>query len=167
MSRPGTEAGFWARVVHDPSGCWLWSGPTQTRGYGDVRIGGRRGLAHRFAYEFTNGPIPEGLVVCHRCDNHLCVRPDHLFLGSQAENLRDMCSKERQAKGARNANARLTDEAVAELRERARSGEPLKELAAEFGIGRTTASSVVRGTTWRHVATAPFFAHHSRAGGGS
>lgn len=80
----------------DRSGeCWIWTGTTNELGYGLIHVGQRRVRVHRVSWEIANGPIPEGLCVCHRCDNPRCVRPDHLFLGTQADNLRDMCSKGR------------------------------------------------------------------------
>lgn len=84
------EEKFWNQV--DKTGdCWIWTGRTE-RGYGRV---GRRGLAHRVAYEFSKGPIPEGLEIRHTCDTPPCVKPDHLVAGTHAENMRDMVERER------------------------------------------------------------------------
>lgn len=87
---------FWPKV--DKSGeCWLWTGARDERGYGRIGTGGKHGtaLAHRVAWELTAGALSSGAVVCHRCDVPACVRPDHLFLGSQQENLADMRNKGR------------------------------------------------------------------------
>jgi hypothetical protein len=86
---------FWAKV-RKGDGCWEWQGATR-HGYGTVWVaeaGGMR-LAHRIAWELTNGPIPDGLLACHHCDNRVCVRPDHLFLGTYADNAQDMSRKGR------------------------------------------------------------------------
>ena len=90
------EERFWTRVVGDlATGCWLWTGPRFREGYGSLSYGPLRIRAHRFSWELHVGPIPEGLVVCHRCDNPPCVRPDHLFLGTQSDNLHDAVAKGR------------------------------------------------------------------------
>lgn len=92
-------ARFGRHVCPEPNtGCWLWTGAHSERGYGQIQ-GGRRGgrvvLAHRFAWATANGPIPKGFFVCHRCDTPSCVNPDHLFLGTHDENMRDMARKGR------------------------------------------------------------------------
>lgn len=94
---PETEAPahFWSRVAKG-TGCWEWQGARVGRGYGHLRFGQKYTYAHRVAWELTNGRIPSGLVVCHRCDNPPCCRPEHLFIGTQAENLQDMAAKRRR-----------------------------------------------------------------------
>lgn len=87
---------FWAKVAVG-DGCWKWTGATDSDGYGKVRRAGAFVRAHRFAWIVTHGDIPAGLMVCHRCDNPPCVRPDHLFLGTAGDNSRDAESKGRLA----------------------------------------------------------------------
>lgn len=94
------ESGFWAKVIKT-SGCWERVGPHNGRGYTKFQVSkGRRGVyAHRYSYEIANGPIPEGLFVMHSCDNPPCVRPDHLSVGTHADNMRDMREKGRSRPG--------------------------------------------------------------------
>jgi hypothetical protein len=92
------EERFWRNV--DKTGeCWTWTGGRAIDGYGSFYADGAGIAAHRFSYQLHNGPIPAGLVICHRCDNPPCVRPDHLFLGTQLDNVRDMFSKDRNVSG--------------------------------------------------------------------
>jgi len=102
--RTPIEERFIAKV-HKTDGCWLWTGATTSTGYGHLTTGGNRGLpvkAHRLAFELAKGPVPVGFEVCHHCDNPLCVRPDHLFLGSRRDNVDDALAKGRYASGAGN-----------------------------------------------------------------
>lgn len=139
---------FWAKA-HSGDGCWEWHGSI-TKGYGMILFEGRNQYAHRVAWILTNGPIPDGLQVCHRCDNPLCVRPDHLFLGTVSDNMQDMYDKGRGNKpqGASHPNAKLTDDQVEEIRRRAVKGN-YKTLAREFGVTFPTIRCVVDGTRYR------------------
>jgi hypothetical protein len=95
---------FWERVVEDSSGCWLWTGPKNKAGYGQMRLRNRKPIfVHRVAWELSNArEVPVGMLVCHHCDVRSCVRPDHLFLGTYRDNNRDMTAK------GRNASQRIT-----------------------------------------------------------
>ena len=153
-----TSDRFWSKV--DKSGdCWLWtasaSGPSPKYFYGRIQYEGRRVGAHRVAWILTYGPIPEGLEVCHRCDVPLCVRPDHLFLGTHAENIRDAVQKGRHRspslRGEGHPQAVLTESQVREVRRLARAGYHHSDLAVMFSTARTTIGRIVRGETWTHL----------------
>lgn len=147
---------FWSFVKIGP-GCWEWQGATYQSGYGafsGTRRQGRHGRsfrAHRYAFQLANGgKEPEGLV-CHHCDNPKCVRPDHLFVGSAADNAHDRDHKGRSARGANNGNARLDSATVSEIRRLKADGASERQLARQFGVSNRTIGRVVRRECWRHV----------------
>jgi len=111
------------------------------------RDDGSRTLAHRLAYELFVGPIPDGLLVCHRCDNGRCINPAHLFLGTAAENIADAIQKGRFDPPLR----RLTAEQVVSMRALRDRGWLMKDIAREFGVARNTASQAIRGVTWKRL----------------
>jgi hypothetical protein len=141
---------FWESVNEEPNtGCWLWSGLLSTTGYGRV---GSRGYAHRFSYRLHKGAIRRGLCVCHHCDNPPCVNPDHLFLGTHADNSADAIRKGRHAHGVRSGNARLTPRDVREIRRlRRETNLSLSQLGEAFGVTGTTIHSASHGLTWKHI----------------
>lgn len=158
-------ARFWSKVQKG-DGCWIWTAAVNTYGYGMISIKLRPRLAHRYSYELVNGPIPPGLLACHTCDNHRCVRPDHIFLGSHADNSADMVRKgrspkgdasgprvhrERMRRGVDHSNAKLTEDQVREIRRGAAQGVPQTTLAARYGVGQMTISNILTGKTWTHV----------------
>jgi hypothetical protein len=146
------EVRFWRRVEKG-DGCWPWLGAVSRYGYGIFASApGRAGRAHRIAWELTHGAIPEGLFVCHHCDNRICVRPDHLFLGTPADNMRDMARKGRGPSGENSGSAMLTDNDVLEARRlRAEQGMPFKDLAALYGVNSKTMRRAVYGHSWSHL----------------
>lgn len=150
-------------------GCWEWTGAT-TYGYGKFKAdNGARTLAHRFSYALYVGPIPQGMFVCHHCDNPPCVRPDHLWLGTALDNTRDMFAKgrARPATGQKNgahthpesirrgyahSQAKLTPEDVADIRIRLAAGETQDKIGAAHGVHRNTIYRIKKGQTY---TTAP------------
>lgn len=154
------EQRFWEKV--DKSGeCWTWEGKRQKRSGGQSRhdygiffYQSRWVKAHRFAYELSAGqPIPEGTVVCHSCDNPLCVRFDHLFLGSQADNIADMDAKGRRRVGIgeKVCTAKLTADRVQEIRQRYARGEKLAHLGRCYGVAPQSIWAIVNRKTWKHI----------------
>lgn len=163
---PKDVARFW-RKVDKSKECWEWTCGRFDDGYGGFWIQGKTRRAHKVAFLLSE-PIPEGLFVCHRCDNPICVRREHLFLGTVKENSDDMVRKGRAPKGPvsgewlekiraahprgeRAWNSRLSEADVREIRMAANRGEPKKEIAARFRISKTNVSAIVSRRLWRHV----------------
>lgn len=159
------EQRFWSKV--DRSGdCWNWTGPLSTRGYGmfHLMVAPKRHktvLAHRYSWFLSHPESGDGFV-CHRCDNPKCVRPDHLFLGTPADNMHDMMVKgrhvngmvlhpERAARGERVHCAKLRAVDIPEIVLARRRGEKLVDIAKRYGVKHSQIQSVLSGRTWKHV----------------
>lgn len=141
---------FWASVER-VGGCWVWRGST-ARGYGRFRpFPGDTWFAHRFAYLLEYGEPPRDLLVCHRCDNPPCVRPDHLFLGTALDNKADCVAKNRVARGVKTGKAKLTETEVVRIRELHSIGVHIKVIAEQFAISKSQVDYVVRRVCWSHV----------------
>lgn len=133
------------------TGCWLWTGARLAQGYGLIkRKDGAQLRAHRVAYALAYGPIPDGLQVCHRCDNPRCVRPGHLFLGTAQDNANDMVAKGSSARlnGERNGAARLSQQDVEAIRSDAST---YGQLAKRFGVSPSAIGFIKRRQRWTHV----------------
>lgn len=126
--------------------CVVWTGECR-RGYGRLQRDGVRWSAHRLAYILAHGPIPDGLLVCHTCDNPSCVRLEHLFLGTDADNFQDM-----HAKGRYVGRLKLTTSQVEEIRRRYSAGERQVDLARQFGVTQPAISIIVNQKVWKGVA---------------
>ena len=135
------------------SGCILWCGATNRPegGYGVLNVEGRTRYVHRLAWETENGAIPANMNVCHRCDVRLCINPAHMFLGAQAENMADMVAKGRQSRGARRPLAKLSADAVRDIRT---ASGTLAEIAERFGVSFQNVARIRAGQTWKHVEAA-------------
>jgi hypothetical protein len=145
---------FW-RKVRKTDGCWLWTGCRHADGRGQIQGGGGRErgalLTSRLSWELHYGPIPEGAHVLHSCDTPACVRPDHLFLGDHAANMRDRDQKGRVAHGTRHYRSVLTRQQVIELRRIYAEGGTFAALARRYGISRQTATRVARRETYARL----------------
>lgn len=158
---------FWAKVkkdgpvpVHLPDlgKCWVWTAGCYPSGYGVFSVNGSPRGAHRVSYELAKGPVPDGLYVLHACDNPKCVNPDHLFAGSQKDNIQDMHNKGRYRNGAvrgeRNPASKLTDDDVRCIRSiyKPYSREfSQRALARRFGVSKKVIELVLSGRAWGHV----------------
>lgn len=167
--RPVAER-FWSHVdIGSPDECWEWQAYRDHRGYGTFGFAaGDTRWAHRVAWELTNGPIPDGMLACHRCDNPPCCNPGHLFLGSYADNNSDAKAKGRTARGERHSSrtrpesvrrgerhhaAKLTAEQVQEIRDQITAGDSHGVIAARYGVTRSNVNHIARGKSWSGVAS--------------
>lgn len=156
---------FW-RFVEKGEGCWLWTGARFAFGYGAFTALGEA-RAHRVSWRLHRGDIPAGMFVCHRCDVPACVNPDHLFLGTPLDNIRDAKSKGRNARGEALSNARrakgsikigsqhggakLHESSVVIIRARVEAGESRRTLASEFNVSIATIDHIATRRSWAHV----------------
>lgn len=153
------ESRFWSKVNKlGESLCWEWNASVLQGGYGQYYFEGRNQKAHRVSWVISNGTIPNGLKVCHRCDNRKCVNPSHLFLGTQKDNIQDMLSKGRDNYvsgwkpliGERNPQAKITKEQVIEIRE-TKWDIPYKKIGAKYGISAASVCLILNRTNWSHI----------------
>lgn len=154
------ESRFWPKVrIGGPDQCWPWQASRQPKGYGQIRADSERGAtlrAHRVSWELTNGAIPEGLCVLHRCDNPSCCNPNHLFLGTPADNTADMLAKGRAGcrpqPGEANPSAKLNIEKVnLILRLQRCGGFTHRTIARMFGVSGSAVDAIISGRTWVNV----------------
>ena len=160
-----TAEEFWQNVERGP-GCWLWTGATSPKGYGRVWFNGKTRRAHRVAWLLTNGPIPDGMKVLHSCDAPQCCRPDHLFIGTDRDNMEDRGRKGRTAcgerqgawtrpecvpRGEQHGMSKTTEVDVREMRRRKALGETYQAICLAFGLHWQTVWRIVHRKSWRHV----------------
>ena len=139
------SARFW-RKVKKTRGCWIWQASSSSNGYGYFGIGRRTFRINRVAWKLANGTDPGAKHVCHTCDERSCVRPSHLWLGTRAENMRDMADK-----GRAHPRAKLTEDDVVAILERLCTGEPPASIAPDFGVSRFAVQQIGRGMKWKRV----------------
>lgn len=141
---------YHASPTPDNDGCVRWLGSTKSGGYGRMRFEGKIMLAHRVSYILKNGDIDETLHVLHKCDHPYCVNPDHLFLGTNSDNVADKMSKNRQSKmpGIKHPNAKLTEQQVLTIRDDKRSS---RKIAIDYDLCRSTISYIKKRKLWSHL----------------
>lgn len=137
-----------------PDECWNWKAGKAGNGYGSLRIGTFKNpskiYAHRLAWELENGPIPEGLCVCHRCDNPACVNPAHLFVATHTENMNDRNSKGHLPYGELQGASKLKTEQVLEIR-RIQHDRSITDIAKLFGVSLAQVSRIIKRQRWNHI----------------
>lgn len=147
--RPEDIDRFYSKLTVAESGCWLWLGTTQNGRYGFFSLNRRNVYAHRLSWEIHNGPIPEGMYICHACDTPLCCRPSHLFLGDGQINKDDCVAKDRHAYGERIGNAKLTAEQVIEIRALLCEGQLSHgEIGKLYGVSAYVVFDIKRKRSW-------------------
>ena len=142
-------------ILYEPepnTGCWLWLGGVSC-GYGIANVHGYVERTHRLSYTVFNGIIPDGMYVCHSCDNRLCVNPDHLFIGTPYDNNHDMISKGRSKLwgGPSKCYRKLSEDQVRTIRSRLEEGELGTILSIDYGVSPSAISAIKTGLTWRHL----------------
>jgi HNH endonuclease len=158
---------FWERVpVGEPDQCWLWSGVTFTTGYGCFRIGRQMVSAHRFSWALHNGPIPEGMLIRHKCDVPACVNPGHLLVGTRLDNARDAIERNRYPRGLTHGRSthpenfpkgnlhhmsKLQEVDIPFIRLWLRRGKPVTHIGEAFGVDGSAISKIRDRHTWKHV----------------
>ncbi len=143
-----------AGIEIDEKGCWNWKKAKRgdKKDYGGLKIRGKCWFAHRYSYTVFVGEIPYGLFVCHKCDNRKCVNPDHLFLGTQDDNMKDMAKKNRGTNGEKAVHSKLTSNMAMEIRFASAKGNLLfKDLARVFGVRSQSISQIVNKKSWKHI----------------
>jgi hypothetical protein len=148
-------------IMITPSDCWEWQLGRGRRGYGHVWVKGKTKKAHRLSYEAFVGEIPNGMLVCHHCDNPPCINPKHLFLGTPQDNIRDSIRKGRfpgvivnrknLARGERMNTAKLTEIQIKRIRAEYLKGCLQSEISRKYGVNQQSISGIVTGKTWRHL----------------
>lgn len=145
---------FWEKVyIGEDDECWNWNAGISSSGYGSFRYGKDKHTAHRVAWMLLHGDIPDKIYICHTCDNRKCINPAHLFMGTHADNARDMAVKGRAVsqKGEANHLSKLTDQKVRDIREMTAAGKSDQCVARLFGVTAHNIWHIRTNRTWRHI----------------
>lgn len=157
MARPRKGVTFWDRVyshVIELNGCQVFTGSKDSCGYGRINRDGRLVRIHRAVWEKNNGEIPSGLVVCHSCDVRACINPEHLFIGTQAENIRDMDKKGRRKilVGSQQGSSKLREQDIPNIRSRLNSGDSCELICKDYGVSPGLIRHIKKDRIWRHIS---------------
>jgi|SRR6478736_7968963 len=145
---------LFSRIAINDSGCWVWTGAKNEKGYGKIGLprSSKTARCHRVSYELANGPVPDGVMVLHRCDNPSCINPEHLFLGTAQDNSIDMATKGRNFvpdnRGERASWSKLTEEQAIDIMTRRISAA---KFAVLYGVSRSAIFRIWEGKNWRHL----------------
>lgn len=145
-----TQDDFWSNV-NKTDGCWEWKRAKNKRGYGVYSFENKKQLTHRLSYMFTHGELPSSILVCHKCDNPKCVNPDHLFAGTQTDNMNDMVIK---GSGRNNYNRKISIEDIKIIRAKyphCPKDGTVKELAKKYGINESSMTKIINRKTYKHI----------------
>lgn len=146
---------FWSRVKKgDGDACWNYIGHRNKLGYGRQRFNTKNMMAYRISWELVNGPVPKGKQLNHKCNNPSCVRPDHLYAGTQKDNMRDVAAtgiKRDSVSGQNSVLAKLKNEDVFEIRKMIKSGVAICQIGRIFSVHETTIHAIDKGRTWTHI----------------
>jgi hypothetical protein len=150
--RPSEDDRFWSKVdIAADDECWEWNAGEARGGYGKYAYRGKTITAHRMSYIIANGAIPDGLMICHSCDNRKCVNPAHLWTGTHMDNMTDCLNKHRTLKGEKNGNSKLNNNDVLKIRRLLKDGWTLVGLAKKFGVSTPVISNIRDNKNWSHV----------------
>lgn len=136
-------------LTHPPGGCWIWQAQKDRDGYGRFQYEDRPQNAARVAYQLFVGMIPSGLFVLHKCDVRPCVNPNHLYLGTQKDNLRDMTNRKRNQRGESHCNAKFTESQVLAIRDDKHNSIPF--LATKYGVSYGAIYHIKKRDNWKHI----------------
>jgi len=148
---------FWKKVeIKDEDSCWIWKGKHCHNGYGQLKINRKDKMAHRVSWIIHFGEIPEGMIVCHHCDNPECVNPKHLFIGTYKDNIADCIRKGRNKtsilRGESNGSSKLKDSQIPIIRQKYSTGEySLRKLGKEYGIGFEAIRRVIKHMSFKNI----------------
>lgn len=143
---------FEDKYIEHPNGCWYWMAAVRPDGYGAFNCRDATVQAYRASWRIYKGPLPDGLMLRHTCDERLCVNPNHLIPGTHADNMRDMVERNRQTFGEKNPQAFLTEEKVKAIHADPRTQS---EIAEAYGVTTSTVSTIKTGSTWKHLGLEP------------
>lgn len=144
-----------SRIFVDAQGCFNWLGSKNLKGYGTLSFNGTNVKAYRMSYTVFRREIPNGLSVCHHCDNRACINPSHLFLGTQKDNMADAARKRRMSHGSKLSRTGLTEVQAINLVEDYKSGLSTRRLSVKYGVSTQLARNIIKKSTWKYLDTEP------------